>query len=152
MVFDKTGTLTVGKPTVVSVPAGKWDTLILAAAVERHSEHPIGKAIVEEALKHTRDIPLAENVAVVPGLGVKGTVHGRTVLVGKAEFLRANGVPDSPGFEFNREVGADMQVYIAVDGQYEGTLQFQDELRPHAAEAVREIRMGLVRTVLLTGD
>jgi Cu+-exporting ATPase len=154
VVFDKTGTLTVGKPTVVGTTVGgKWDTCILAAAVERHSEHPIGRAIVEYVLQGTRDLPPAEGVEVVPGLGVKGIVHGRTVLVGKADFLRASGgVADAPPPGDAAEHGGHTRVLVAVDGKYEGLFEIRDELRPHAAEVLSGLRREGVRTVLLTGD
>src|SRR5262245_50535835 len=155
MVFDKTGTLTEGKPRGVGItllPGHKHDTVALAAAVERHSEHPIARAVVEYALegRDPSTLPPAEGVEVVPELGVKGTVYGRTVLVGKWEFLRANGVTGDPPRNF-AEFGW-TQVFVAVDGTLEVCIDVTDELRPTAAEAVRSLAGFGLRVVLLTGD
>jgi Cu+-exporting ATPase len=105
---------------------------------------------VEHALdgKDPSTLPPAEGVEVVSGLGVKGTVHGRTVLVGKWEFLRANGVTGDPPRDFAEFGGT--TVFVAVEGTPEGGFDVADELRPHAAEAAR-LLAGL-RLVLLTGD
>jgi Cu+-exporting ATPase len=155
VVFDKTGTLTEGKPRGVGITlltGHKHDTVALAAAVERHSEHPIARAVVEYALegKDPSTLPPAEGVEVVPGLGVKGTVFGRVVLVGKWDFLRANGVTGDPPRSL-AEFGW-TQVFVAVDGIAEACIEITDELRPTAAEAVRPLAGLGLRLVLLTGD
>ena len=127
--FDKTGTLTVGRPAVHSgVPD---EVLRWAAAVERYSEHPLAKGILEEAQKRGIPIGTAEHFAAVPGQGVRGIVDGRLVVVGSHERARAQ---------------------VTLDGQLLGTIDFTDALRPEAVAAVAALKqLGLVPS-LLSGD
>ena len=127
--FDKTGTLTVGRPAVQSgVPD---EVLRWAAAVERYSEHPLAKGILEETQKRGIPIGTAEHFAAVPGQGVSGIVDGRSVVVGSHERARAQ---------------------VTLDGQLLGIIDFTDALRPEAVAAVAALKqLGLVPS-LLSGD
>ena len=127
--FDKTGTLTVGRPAVhSSVPD---EVLRWAAAVERYSEHPLAKGILEETQRRGIPIGTAEHFTAVPGQGVSGIVDGRSVVVGSHERARAQ---------------------VTLDGQLLGTIDFTDALRPEAVAAVAALKqLGLVPS-LLSGD
>ena len=148
VVFDKTGTLTEGKPEVVAAELSD-EALGLAAAVERGSEHPLARAVVRYAEGRGVAIPAAADVRAVPGQGAEGRVGGRRVLVGNAGLMRASGV--AGGFPGADRAGASV-VLVAVDGTAAGALAVGDTVRPHAAEAVRELVWAGVRPVLLTGD
>ncbi len=148
--LDKTGTLTEGKPAVVQVtPAPGVDEsvlLCLAAAAERFSEHPLGKAIVREAERRGIDIPEPGSFNSVAGMGVFATVEGRPVLAGSAGFLRKQGV------EIVQHCGASTSVYVAADGVSLGCIELADPLRPDSIAAVASLHVMGLRTVLLTGD
>lgn len=138
--FDKTGTLTEGAPVVRTVlPTNGHnaaEVLELAAAVEQHSEHPLGRAIVRAAGRH---ILAADNFRALPGQGVEGTVNGRTVRVIQSDAEH----PDIIGTVVN----------VLSDGIRVGTLVLDDALRPDAADTVARTQQLTGRPVhLLTGD
>ncbi len=128
VLFDKTGTLTKGAFVITSAPD---EALRFAAAVEAHSEHPIGKAIVDEARRRNLDVPLAKDFRRVPGMGAEATVDGRRVFVGHR--------------------GGD-DVLVEVDGTQLGTIVLEDEIRPEAKEAVDTLKSMGIEVVMITGD
>ena len=96
VLFDKTGTLTEGRPKLIGVAGnrgvGENAALALAAAVERGNDHPLGLAIVWEAVRRKLEIVPAEDVETIPGKGVRGMVDGRKVVVGRLGFLQESGI------------------------------------------------------------
>jgi P-type Cu+ transporter len=136
VILDKTGTLTTGRPRVLQVsPAEGYDevTLLrLAAAAERYSEHPLGRAIVTAA--EERGLPLAEagDFAAIPGEGVRARVEGRLIEVGRQA--------DSP------------RLAVSIDGVAAGQIEVGDTLKSEAAEAVRRLRALGLDVRMLTGD
>lgn len=148
--FDKTGTLTFGQPRVTDVHAdgvAPDDLLLLAAAVEQYSSHPLAQAVVARARATGRPVPAADDVAEVPAHGVQGTVEGRVVVVGSARFV-ARETGTTP-----REPGTGTGVHVAVDGRPAGHLTLADELRPEAARTLAVLhRAGVRTTMVLTGD
>ena len=136
IMLDKTGTLTLGKPRVTRIlPAagiGEAELLRYAASAERYSEHPLGQAIVEAAGE--RGIALAEvaGFSAEAGLGVRATVAGRAVEVGRSE--------GKPG------------VNVTVDGAPAGVIEIADAIRPEAAAAVKRLRAMGLEVWMLTGD
>jgi Cu+-exporting ATPase len=158
VVFDKTGTITKGKPEVTDVATAEgFDARALlraAASVERGSEHPLGRAIVERA--KAEGIALAEPQAfqAVRGKGVMATIDGREVLVGSRRLLREHGIdPDPLGAQMDRlEEEAKTAMLVAVDGILAGIVAVADTLKEDSVAAIRELgRMGL-QTAMITGD
>lgn len=99
IVFDKTGTITEGRPRVTDVACfgmEEAELVALTAAAEQKSEHPLGAAIVEYAAQTGAAAKEAETFESVTGNGIRAEVDGRTVLVGKAGFLRGCGVDVTP--------------------------------------------------------
>ena len=165
MVFDKTGTLTAGTPALTDfLPlAGDWqpgehDRLLrLAAAAERASEHPLGKAVARGAaafLGKNAAIPPAQNTVVTPGGGVAADAAGRHVLVGTASFLAQNGAPvaGDAHLEAHFKDAGKSVVFLAVDGQARAVLAFFDTVRENAADALADLRALGLTPHLLTGD
>ena len=160
LVFDKTGTLTRGTPRVVAVHAaasggdGETRLLALAAAVEAASEHPLARAVVDEARR--RDIPLARATGVEAraGMGIAGDVGGEPVVVGNARLLRAEGVADEDiaALEAGLAPGAHTTAYVAAGGRLVGLIAIADPVRDDARDTLVELRRRGFRTVMLTGD
>jgi Cu+-exporting ATPase len=158
LLVDKTGTLTEGKPWLVAVEGGigenSNDVLALAAAVERGSEHPIGSAIVWEAVRRGLKVEVATDVEAVPGKGVRGTVNGERVAVGTLSFLRESGMHrDTPEGQVSkhRKDGHGV-ILVGHKTGYIGLVAISDPLRTTSKDAVAELKKDGVKVVLLTGD
>ncbi|MET9541943.1 heavy metal translocating P-type ATPase [Streptomyces sp. NPDC006553] len=155
IVLDKTGTVTTGRMRLagVRVYGGKYGTdatdetelLRLAGALEHSSEHPVARAVAAGAVERCGELPVPKTFENVPGLGVRGSVDGHLVLVGRAALLTAAGVDVPAG----AEPGA---VHVAWDGVARGTLTVADTVKDTSAEAVARLRGLGLRPVLLTGD
>jgi P-type E1-E2 ATPase len=126
-----------------------------AGAVEDYSEHAVATAIVTLARRDIAELPAAEEFAALAGLGARGSIEGRAVLVGSARLLAAEAI-DVPGTADEQRLAWEHQgrttVLVAVDGTYAGMIALADTVKPSAAAAVRELTVLGLRTVLLTGD
>jgi Cu+-exporting ATPase len=158
LVVDKTGTLTIGKPKLVAVSPleglDEAELLRLAGSLERGSEHPLATAVVAAA--EARGIALTgpSDVRSVTGKGIVGKVGGRTVALGNAALLAAEGVDAAAltaGAEERRREGQTI-LYAAVDGRAAGVLAVADPIKDTTAEALRELHGEGLRVVMLTGD
>jgi len=160
--FDKTGTLTEGRPRVLQVRAldrfSQDDLLALAAAVERSSEHPIARAIVEHAAEkasnRSQAPASAEGFESRTGQGVSATLEGRRVEVGGPQMLEADGVPTdaaTESVEALRRDGATV-VFVVVDGELAGTIAVSDPVKESARAAVDALHSAGIRTAMITGD
>ena len=166
VVVDKTGTLTVGEPRVVSVrpteaAAGEGEVLALAAAAEWNSEHPIGRAIYNEAAVRDLTVPMPGDVAYSPGAGVSAHVEGRQITVGRCRGQKKQPERDASDCDDEAALSTESDpeapsatsvVEVRADGQLLGTIALTDRLRQGAATAVRDLSdMGL-EVLMLTGD
>jgi len=159
VIFDKTGTLTAGKPALVSVIAvaeiPEGEILRLAAGAEKFSEHPLGRAVAEEARRRYLPVPDPDSFAVFPGQGVRAVIGGKEVVIGNRAVLAGCGiVADSAAEERIREyVGsAGTVTYMAADGRVVAVLAFEDSLRPNARNIIDQLQGAGVRCVIVTGD
>jgi Cu+-exporting ATPase len=161
VVLDKTGTVTTGRMALVDVVAATeldaTDLLRLAAAVEDASEHPVAAAIVAGARERSgEDLPAVTDFANARGLGVCAVVAGRTVAVGRPEWLiRAWDMKLPPALaEQARQAEAAGQtaVFAGWDGAVRGFFVVADTVRPTSAAAVARLRASGLHPVLLTGD
>ena len=158
LVLDKTGTLTEGKPRMTSVLSTggitQVDLLLLVAAVEKLSEHPVAAAIVREAEQRKLKLPQAANFQSFTGQGVAGEVLGRQILVGTSEFLASRGIDTSPlslQAETLRNQGQTV-VVAAIDGKAAGVIAVADLIKSSARDAVGSLKRSGLRLVMLTGD
>jgi Cu+-exporting ATPase len=157
MVVDKTGTLTEGKPTVRAVHALDGDQarlLALAAAAEQHSEHPLGRAILTGARQHRLAIAEPDEFTSVTGLGVRATVAGRQVLVGRPALLAEHGIdttPLRPHIQRLQQAGSTV-VAVAAGHRPVGVLGLGDQVRAEAGQLIAELRRLRIEPVLVTGD
>jgi Cu+-exporting ATPase len=158
LVVDKTGTLTEGKPAVVQVvmAAGieRNELLRLVAGVERASEHPLAQAIVTAAADAGLPVSDVADFDAPVGKGVIGTVEGRRVRVGSAEFLTGEGL-DPAGLSTQahrlRQDGATV-VFVGVDDTVAGILAIADPVKESAPSAVKALHGEDIDVVMLTGD
>ncbi|MCC7494980.1 MAG: heavy metal translocating P-type ATPase [Fimbriimonadaceae bacterium] len=158
--LDKTGTLTRGEPHVTGVhvlPTQDQNALLaIAAAVERLSEHPLAKPVVDEARQRGLTIVEATDFQSVTGRGVQALVGAQLVRIGSPIWMRECAV-DYPAAL--REVAVPLEergersLLVAVDSQVAGLIAVADTIRPEAAALVRDLkRTGIRRVVMLTGD
>jgi Cd2+/Zn2+-exporting ATPase len=157
-IFDKTGTLTTGQLAVSRLmPLGETkpaELLLLAASAEKYSNHPTAKALAQ--LAGEAGVPLAEpkDFAETAGRGVKAQVNGMTVLVGRAQWLKDNGVDSNfeKSVDLNETEGWSL-IFVARNGQCVGWVGLQDQTRPEAKTALAELKeAGVRRIAMISGD
>ncbi|MBV8158229.1 MAG: HAD-IC family P-type ATPase, partial [Dyella sp.] len=159
LVVDKTGTLTEGKPTlkdVVSLGTYPFDQLLaLAAALEKPSEHPLARAIVDGAESRGIRVPGVEDFRSVTGAGVEGLVQEHPVALGNRQMLANIGVTaEAPALEradAMRAEGATV-MFIVVDGVLAGLIAVADRVKASTPQAIRDLHAAGLRIVMLTGD
>jgi Cu+-exporting ATPase len=156
VVLDKTGTVTTGRMALVDVVAadGEGADVVrrIAAAVESRSEHPIARAV---AAGHDGVLPEVTAFANVEGLGVRGTVEGHEVLLGRPRLLEEHGLALDEALLSAVELAQAQgrtPVVVGWDGRARGVLVVSDTVKPTSAEAIRDLRALGLRPVLLTGD
>jgi len=158
VLLDKTGTLTAGQPAVTAVvPAGGLaaeEILGLAASLDQASGHVLATAVVRAAAE--RGCPLVQPADVTEraGQGIEGTVAGRLVRLGRAEWAGVQGTPPWVRAVRRRAwLDGALTVFVAVDGTPAGALLLEDRIRPDARQTIRALRRGgITRIVLATGD
>jgi len=149
--FDKTGTLTKGTPTVGEVKTYKGysraDVLGIAAALEQNSNHVLAVAVTEAAHKSGTPAKKAKLVKEHSGHGLSGKVDGKTVLVGRADYLVEYGVT------LPKSTPSKTTSYVAVDGVLVGSISFSDELRAESKTMLDRLKkLGVKHTLMVTGD
>ena len=157
-VFDKTGTLTTGQLAVSRlVPIGEIkqsELLRVAASAEKYSNHPTARALAQIAGE--AGVPLAEpqNFAETAGRGVKAEVGGAKVLVGRAQWLKDNGVSEDFAKSVDlKETEGWSLIFVARDGKCIGWVGLQDQPRAEAKESLAELKeAGVRRIAMVSGD
>ena len=158
LIVDKTGTLTEGKPafdTAVAAPGYTPDDVLrLAASLDQGSEHPLADAIVSAAR--------GKGMALVPpadfesgsGIGVRGTIDGRRLVLGNAALMQQEGVATDAlkvDGERLRSEGASV-MHLAVDGEFAGILAVTDPIKATTPDAIQSLHASGLRIVMATGD
>ncbi len=158
LLFDKTGTLTAGQPIVVGihVPEGMAgrDALRLAACLDQVSPHVLATAIVKAARQQGLELPLPAGVSETAGQGIRGTVEGHDVWVGKLDWL-GEGLDQRFARAQRRRADREsrLSIFVRVDDTIAAALVLEDPIRPDAARAIRSLRSdGFNRLVMVTGD
>jgi Cd2+/Zn2+-exporting ATPase len=157
-VFDKTGTLTTGQLAVSRLaPIGDTkpaELLLLAASAEKYSNHPTAKALA--TLAGEAGVPLAEpkDFAETAGRGVKAEINAAKILVGRAQWLKDNGIDASfeKSVDLNETEGWSL-IFVAQNGKCVGWVGMQDQTRAEAKEALAELKeAGVRRIAMISGD
>ncbi|MEO9559485.1 MAG: heavy metal translocating P-type ATPase, partial [Nonlabens ulvanivorans] len=151
VVMDKTGTVTKGvfkiKEVISDSAFAKADFMKYLMAMEEKSTHPIAKAIMEYKAEGA-DYDATE-VTEIAGKGLKGTVNGKTVLVGNKALMTSNAI-DVPS---ETDSIVESIVMVGIDGKFAGYVTIADELKEDAHQAIKEIRAsGIIKIIMLSGD
>lgn len=157
ILFDKTGTLTKGEQGIVDIvtSVNKKDLLVLAAAVEADSEHPIAQAIVLSAKQQKLRIPKSTNFASLAGRGAKAKVGSNVVYVGGPrliEELKATMPAVTQQASERAESEGKAVVYVIKDTAVFGAIMLADVIRPESKDAVATLQDMGKRVAMLTGD
>ncbi len=160
IVLDKTGTITIGKPAVVDIIPfdpdiiTKDQLLKLAASVEKGSEHPLGKAIVNEAKTRGIDLWEPENFRASGGFGVEAQIDGDFVRLGKPPWFHELGVDidiAKDKISYLQSEGKTVMV-LARENNLAGLISVSDTLKPESKEAIKQLHSQNLKVVMLTGD
>ena len=157
MVFDKTGTLTVGNPSVAEKEFygdSIEEALGYLASIERESDHPLAKAVLEE-IGDTTFYPV-ENTEVVKGEGIVANVNGHRVVVGNVALMEKEKVrlDEKAKADMDRlEKNGNSLVLTAVDGELKILMGVRDRIRPGVKEDLQKLkRLGVKNLIMLSGD
>jgi Cu+-exporting ATPase len=160
--FDKTGTLTEGRPSLVAVLAAPGRTreeiLLLAAALQQTSEHPLARAVMAQLPVEHPALPQAQEPQALPGRGVEATVRGDVLVLGSTRLLRELGADagamavEAERFEREGRTVSWLIRKAAANGEVLGLLAFGDSIKASARDAVARLHRAGIATVMLTGD
>src|SRR3989344_5464338 len=159
VLFDKTGTLTRGEFGVDAIIANNGKTenqvLELAASINSHSEHPLAKAIVEEAQKRNILLIGVKNFERIASGGVKGLLGNSEVSVGNDRLLGELGVVLPPEFKSRAEIlsrQGKTVIYVVADKELIGGIALADIIREESREAIKALKELGVKIAMVTGD
>ncbi len=163
IVFDKTGTLTKGEPEVTDIiPAASQksnvmtenELLQLAAIAEKNSEHPLGEAIVKQAMERKLEVVDPEFFNAIPGYGVEVKHERKQIFLGNRKLMEKNSI-DIASLEEKMNVleqEGKTAMLVAVDGKAAGLIAVADTLMEHSAEAVKTLQKMGLEVIMITGD
>ena len=158
VLLDKTGTITNGKPKVVDIQVfndySKEEVLKIAASIEKHSEHPLGKAIVEEAEKQEFDVLPIEQFQSISGMGIQGIVDGKEVLLGNHLLLQNKEIAVDDFNTVIDEVASQGQtaMFVAIQKQVAGIIVVADTIKVTSKEAIQQMKALGLQVRMVTGD
>lgn len=157
MIFDKTGTLTIGNPSVsekMYYGENIEAALGYLASIERESDHPLAKAVLEEIGETT--ISTVENTEVIKGEGIVATVEGRRVAVGNVALMQRENVKfdDKMTHDIeNMQLHGNSLVITSVDSELKILMGVKDQIRPGVKEDLQKLKkLGVKNLVMLSGD
>ncbi|WP_207830238.1 heavy metal translocating P-type ATPase [Pseudomonas sp. 43(2021)] len=158
VVFDKTGTITRGEPNVTDViPLGtalENEVMMLAAAVESGSEHPLGAAIIRAARHRGIILPKATGINGIAGHGIEGSIDSRKIWLGNRRLFSRQGISTEAAEKHLVSLEADgkTSMLVGVDERLVGVIAVADTVKPEAVEAVAALQASGIKVVLLSGD
>jgi len=158
VIFDKTGTITEGKPRVTDVlSTGEISAehfLQIAASAEKGSEHPLGRAIVAEAVYKGLEFVKVDDFKSITGSGVEAVINGGQILAGNRKLMAERGIPIS-----DREDSSDLladegktPMYVAFDGKFVGIIAVADVVKASSAVAIDSLHKMGIEVAMITGD
>lgn len=158
LVVDKTGTLTEGHPSfreVLAAPGYEADQVLQwAASLDQGSEHPLAAAIVAQARERGHILAGVHEFDSLTGLGVRGNVEGKALLLGNATLMAGHGIAlDALQHDAERlRQAAASVMYLAVDGALAGIIAVADPIKASTADAIAQLQADGIRIVMASGD
>jgi len=158
VVLDKTGTITEGKPEItdmfIFIERDSKDILAMTASAERGSEHPIAKAIVNEAIKQNLTLSEPTDFQAIPGRGIQATVQGAKILAGNRKLMEEKGIALDVALTDEKELASRGKtlMFIAINGQMTALLAAADKVKPSSKEAIAQLKKMGIKVVMITGD
>lgn len=153
--FDKTGTLTEGKLEVTDIiPLGKTEkeVIIKAASLEALSEHPIAKAIVQEAKKKNTTLKEIQEFKAIPGKGVTGKINGETFFIGNRRLFNELSIPIPEEIAQKLENEGKTVVFLGNTQEVIGIIAVTDKIRETTTATINKLKEMGIKTVMITGD
>ncbi|MBI5023027.1 MAG: copper-translocating P-type ATPase [Candidatus Magasanikbacteria bacterium] len=159
VVLDKTGTLTKGKPAVTDIlNVGSLDSnqiLQIAASAEKGSEHPLGEAMVKNALEKNLVLSPIDHFQAIPGHGIEVIIDGKKIYLGNRQLMSIQKITISDFVEEKMqklEEDGKTAMILAVDGTIEGLIAVADTLKENSAAAVSALQKMDFEVLMITGD
>ncbi|MGP1430302.1 MAG: heavy metal translocating P-type ATPase [Fusobacterium sp.] len=158
IVFDKTGTLTEGSPKVIDIVSldndlSKDEILKIAASMEVSSEHPLGKAVYDEAKEKKVEFYEIKNFLSISGRGVMGEIEEKKYLLGNKKLLLDNGINDLHEEEIHRyELQGKTTILLADEEKLIAFITLADIVRNESIELIKKLKKENIKTYMLTGD
>jgi Cu+-exporting ATPase len=158
VVLDKTGTITKGVPEVtdvISLNDENEDSILqLAAIAEKHSEHPLGEAIVSSAKEKFEQIPDPQAFDAIPGFGVKAQVNEAKILLGTRKLMTQHQIDTSHVEEQvqSLEFEGKTAMFMSIDNQLAAIIAVADTVKEHSKQAIRDLQQLGLKVYMLTGD
>ncbi len=158
IVLDKTGTLTEGKPKVTDIIPlngfGETDVLRYEASIESGSNHPIAKAIVDEAVRRAISLTESSQFESVAGYGLKAIILNKRVLAGNERLMTANGVNVESARTVLDRIAREGKTIslLAVNGKIAGVVAVADTVRANAKQAIQQLKKLGIEVAMITGD
>ncbi|MCK5157477.1 MAG: heavy metal translocating P-type ATPase [Spirochaetales bacterium] len=157
IVFDKTGTITEGKPIVTNIltegTITKEKLLMLAASIEKSSEHSLGEAIVREAKQTGLPFIKLEEFQAIPGKGIEGKIEGQHILLGNKILMENRNIDiilqkDSDHMASEGKT----PMYIAIEGEMAGIIAVADTVKKGSSKAIQKLHELGIKVAMITGD
>lgn len=157
IVFDKTGTITEGKPKVTDIlvfnSMDEDEILAIAGALEEHSEHPLGEAIVEAGKEKELIFPKLKDFKSITGKGVVGTIEEKKVLIGNKKLMQDfEIVIEKDEILNNLASQGKTPMYLAIDKELVGVIAVADILKPEAIQTIKILQQRGYHVGMITGD
>lgn len=158
VVLDKTGTITQGQPQVTDIICAEGVTekqlLSLAYALEKKSEHPLARAVVQRGQGEAEELPEVADFQALPGNGLTAALNGSVLAGGNLQFINTvAAVPQALEEEADRLAeGGKTPLFFAAEGKLLGIIAVADVIKEEAPQAIKELRNMGMRVVMLTGD
>lgn len=156
--FDKTGTLTRGEPKIFQIISidglSVEEILYYSASVERGSEHPISKALLEEAQNRNINLTDPKHFQAIPGHGVRAEIDGRKILLGNLKLLQENNISTTTLQKHQEEISGQgaTTLFLAIDNAPAGVIGIKDTLKTNSKDVVQTLKNMGLEVIMMTGD
>jgi len=158
VILDKTGTITEGEPILTDIITTaefeKTTVLRVAATLEKHSEHPLGAAIVKGAAEQQLELATVSDFNAIPGYGVEGQVEQQAILLGNQALMSQQGIAiDSLQTQWEAlAIAGKTPIYIAINGQAAGLIAIADPIKSDSKTAIAALRQMGLAVIMISGD